>query len=69
MMFARRSVGIEPVEGKARVDKRTKRLVKRLQPSDIAIIDHVDIDRVAAEALIDRRPSAVLNAAMSNAYR
>jgi uncharacterized membrane-anchored protein len=26
--------------GTARLDKRTKRLVKRLGPADIAIIDH-----------------------------
>ena len=31
----------------ARLDRRTKRLVNRLNPGDIAIIDHVDLDRVA----------------------
>ncbi|MFI7589358.1 putative cytokinetic ring protein SteA [Spongisporangium articulatum] len=53
------------VTGVARVDRRTKNLTKRLQPGEIAVIDHVDIDRVAAEALVGCRPVAVVNAAAS----
>jgi uncharacterized membrane-anchored protein len=49
----------------ARVDARTKRLVKRLRPGDIAVIDHEDLDRVAAETLVDIGPAAVVNAAAS----
>ncbi|WP_127842205.1 putative cytokinetic ring protein SteA [Actinomyces wuliandei] len=48
-----------------RVDSRTKRLTKRLQSGEVAVIDHADLDRVAAEALVECRPSAVLNAAPS----
>ena len=48
-----------------RMDRRTKNLTKRLRPGDIALIDHQDLDRVAAEALVAARPSAVLNAAAS----
>ena len=51
--------------GTARLGKRTKDLTKRLQPGDIAVIDHEDIDRVAAEALVERQPAAVLNVAAS----
>jgi uncharacterized membrane-anchored protein len=51
--------------GPARLDKRTKNLVKRLKPGDVAVIDHLDIDRVAAETLVERRPVAVVNAAHS----
>src|SRR5690606_17209269 len=53
------------VSGLVRVDARTKNLTKRLQPGDIAVIDHVDLDRVSAEALVACRPAAVLNAARS----
>jgi len=53
------------VVGAARVDSRTKNLTKRLHPGDIAVIDHVDLDRVSAEALVASRPSAVVNAAQS----
>ncbi len=57
------------VVGVARVDARTKNLTKRLHPGDIAVIDHLDIDTVAAEALATRRPGAVVNAASSTSGR
>ena len=49
----------------ARVDRRTKSLTKRLGTGEVAVIDHLDIDRVSAEALVACRPAAVLNAAAS----
>lgn len=52
-------------EGTAKLDKRTKDLVKRLGPSDIAIIDHVDMDRVSAETLLASGVEVVINAAKS----
>ena len=51
--------------GTARVDRRTKELTSRLQPGDIAVIDHEDLDRVAAEALVRCRVAGVVNAATS----
>lgn len=57
------------VVGPARVDARTKALTKRLRPGDVAVIDHLDLDRVSAEALVACRPSAVLNAARSTSGR
>jgi len=53
------------VAGCARVGKRTKDLTKRLVPGDIAVIDHADLDRVAADGLIDAGVVAVVNAAPS----
>lgn len=53
------------VTGLVRVDRRTKNLTKRLQPGEIAVIDHMDIDKVSAEALVACRPAAVVNAAPS----
>ena len=55
--------------GPARVDARTKNLTKRLRPGEIAVIDHEDLDRVSAEALVACRPAAVLNAARSTSGR
>jgi uncharacterized membrane-anchored protein len=55
--------------GTARVDSRTKRLVGRLQPGEIAVIDHRDIDRVSAESLIQRQARAVVNASQSASGR
>jgi len=53
------------VSGPARLDRRTKNLTKRLAPGDIAIIDHEDLDRVSAEALLHRQVAAVVNVAAS----
>ena len=51
--------------GVARLDKRTKRLVKRLGPDDIAIIDHADLDRASAEELLESRVRVVFNVSPS----
>ena len=53
------------IVGRVRIDKRTKDLVKRLQPGEIAVIDHTDLDRVAADGLLERGAAAVVNAASS----
>ncbi len=53
---------VTAITGPARIGRRTKDLVKRLQPGDIAVIDHRDLDRVAAESLIATGVSAVVNA-------
>jgi uncharacterized membrane-anchored protein len=55
--------------GVARLDRRTKNLTKRLRPGEIAVIDHVDIDRVSADALVSCRVAAVVNAAPSTSGR
>jgi uncharacterized membrane-anchored protein len=47
------------------VDTRTKRLVQRAQPGDIAVIDHEDLDRVSADALIAAGVGGVVNASRS----
>src|SRR4029077_6723390 len=53
------------IAGKARLDRRTKRLTPRLRPGEIAIIDHEELDRIAAENLVDRGGGAVVNARSS----
>jgi uncharacterized membrane-anchored protein len=53
------------IVGVARVDYRTKVLVRRLEPGDIAVIDHPDLDRVSADELIACRVAAVVNASKS----
>ncbi|WP_425432601.1 putative cytokinetic ring protein SteA [Glycomyces sambucus] len=51
--------------GTARLDRRTKRLCGRLEPGDVAIIDHVDLDRVAADTLVGTGVPVVVNASKS----
>src|SRR5919108_1349525 len=55
--------------GRARLDKRTKHLVRRLSSDDIAIIDHADLDRVSAEELVDSGVRVVVNVAQSQTGR
>jgi len=57
------------ITGTARVDKRTKDLSLRLQPGEIAVIDHEDLDRVSAESLVQRQAKAVVNASRSSTGR
>jgi uncharacterized membrane-anchored protein len=55
--------------GPARLDRRTKHLVRRLAPDDIAIIDHTDLDRVSAEELLESGVRVVVNVAHSQTGR
>ncbi len=55
--------------GTARLDRRTKRLVKRLGPDDIAIIDHAELDRVSAEELLESGVRVVVNISPSTSAR
>jgi uncharacterized membrane-anchored protein len=71
--LSRRVLGLGPakearlpgVRAVARLDRRTKKLTKRLQPGEVAVIDHVDLDRVSAEALVSCQVGAVVNVAPS----
>lgn len=65
MLKARRQRGPAPVVAVARVDRRTKDLAKRIRPGEIAVVDHSDLDRVAADSLIAAGISGIVNAAQS----
>jgi uncharacterized membrane-anchored protein len=64
-----RSKDLGGVAATARLDRRTKNLTKRLKPGDIAIIDHADLDRVSADALIRCQVAGVVNAVPSTSGR
>jgi uncharacterized membrane-anchored protein len=51
------------IEGNARLGRRTKLLVRHLSTSDVAIIDHADLDRIAAEDLVATGVPVVVNVA------
>lgn len=57
------------IRGRARVDLKTKELVKRLGQGEIAIIDHPELDEVSATSLIQRGARAVINARRSMSGR
>lgn len=63
MAIGTREPGVETkIRSVARKDRKTKKLVQRMKPGEIAVIDHPDIDRIAAEMLIKVRPRLVINA-------
>jgi uncharacterized membrane-anchored protein len=62
---ARASARSDPagaVQGTVRVDRRTSSLLARLRPGDIAVLDHLDLDRRTAEQLVAQQVAAVVNA-------
>jgi uncharacterized membrane-anchored protein len=65
----RRDFPLPEIRGVARLGKRTKDLVKRLGPRDVAIVDHRNLDRMAAQDLIESGVKAVVNASPSTGGR
>jgi uncharacterized membrane-anchored protein len=66
MIFRRRpAIEQDSISGRALVDRRTKNLIPRLERGDIAVIHHEDLDRVAAEGLVEAGAVAVINAQRS----
>ena len=59
----RKVTDLPGVTAVARIDRRTKGLTKRLRSGEVAIIDHVDVDRVSAEALVACGVAGVVNVA------
>jgi len=53
------------IRGRAKKDRRTKNLISRLVPGDIAVIYHQDLDEVAALHLVEKKVRAVINGALS----
>ena len=54
--------GLPGVSGTVRLDRRTASLVRRLRAGDVAVVDHLDLDRATAEALVECGVVAVVNA-------
>lgn len=53
------------VTGVARVDRRTRELLRRIGPGDIVVLDQIDLDRATADALVEAEVAAVVNASPS----
>lgn len=53
------------VVGTARVDRDIDRLLRRIEPGDIVILDVLDLDRVTADALVEAQVAGVVNASPS----
>lgn len=64
-MLTRSSSSRPGIVGTVRTDRDINRLLQRLNPGDIVVIDILDLDRITADALVDARVSAVVNASPS----
>ena len=64
-LLSRNSSARPGVTGTARVDRDIDRLLRRIGPGDIAVLDALDLDRVTADALVDARVAGVVNASPS----
>ncbi len=53
------------MKGLARIDRKTKNLTKRIKAGEIAVIDHPELDDVAAKSLVQLKVKAVINASPS----
>lgn len=62
-MFAKRLRA--SIRGTVVVDPKTKSLLKRIKPGQIAVLSHEDIDEMAARDLISAKVMAVINTAPS----
>lgn len=51
--------------GTARVDRNIDRLLRRVCPGDIVVLDILDLDRITADALVEADVAAVVNASPS----
>jgi uncharacterized membrane-anchored protein len=57
------------VSGVARKGRRTKDLTKILRSGDIAVVDHIDMDAIAAWGLVEKKVVAVVNASLPTSGR
>ena len=65
MKFAvrsRQAPALPGVHGPARVHRRTASVLGRLHAGDVAVLDHLDMDRASAQALVDAGGVALVNA-------
>ena len=49
------------LKGKIKKDRKTKNLIKRLKPGDIALIAHKDLDEIAANSLVESKIKCIIN--------
>jgi uncharacterized membrane-anchored protein len=64
-LLSRGSASRPGLVGNAQVDRDLDRLLRRVGPGDIVVLDARDLDRVTADALIDAGVAAVINASPS----
>ncbi|MFC4604671.1 putative cytokinetic ring protein SteA [Rhodococcus kronopolitis] len=64
-LLSRNTESLPGTTGIARVDRNTAKLLRRVGPGDIVVLDELDLDRVTADALVAAGVTAVVNASQS----
>lgn len=64
-LLSRNAASRPGVTGTARVDRDIDRLLRRVGPGDIVVLDALDLDRITADALVEAGVAAVVNASQS----
>jgi uncharacterized membrane-anchored protein len=64
-LLSRNNTDLPGITGVARVDRRTRELLRRVGPGDIVVLDQLDLDRATADALVKAEVAAVDNASVS----
>ncbi|MFE6861743.1 putative cytokinetic ring protein SteA [Nocardia sp. NPDC057668] len=64
-LLSRSSETLPGIVGPARVDRNTRRLLQRVGPGDVVVLDEMDLDRLTADRLVQARVAAVVNASPS----
>ncbi|GAB2977050.1 putative cytokinetic ring protein SteA [Amycolatopsis acidiphila] len=64
-LLTRHTENLPGITGVARVDRRTRELLRRISPGDVVVLDQLDLDRTTADALVEAEVAAVVNASPS----
>ncbi|MBF6175864.1 putative cytokinetic ring protein SteA [Nocardia blacklockiae] len=64
-LLSRSTETLPGLSGIARVDRNTRRLLRRVGPGDVVVLDEMDLDRVTADRLVEAGVVAVVNASPS----
>ncbi|WP_027503139.1 putative cytokinetic ring protein SteA [Rhodococcus sp. UNC363MFTsu5.1] len=64
-LLSRNTESLPGISGIARVDRDTTKLLRRVGPGDIVVLDELDLDRITADALVEAGVLAVVNVSPS----
>ncbi|TXG92735.1 thiamine pyrophosphokinase [Rhodococcus rhodnii] len=64
-LLSRTTETLPGLSGIARVDRNTAKLLKRVGPGDIVVLDEIDLDRITADTLVAAGVHAVVDASPS----
>ncbi|MET9489439.1 putative cytokinetic ring protein SteA [Nocardia sp. NPDC006630] len=64
-LLTRSTETLPGIVGMARVDRNTRRLLQRVGPGDVVVLDEMDLDRLTADRLVEAGVAAVVNASPS----